>query len=93
MRRALEIPLGGLEEDIVQLYYGSGRLQKVIDDAESLITASRNNPDVSVDEHDLAVPRLSAGGIITLERTLSRLRVLNSDKSSRPNDLPTLAVI
>ncbi|KAH9039937.1 hypothetical protein EDB84DRAFT_1477060 [Lactarius hengduanensis] len=54
VRRALEVPLGSLESEIGWLYRKQGRLAKVLCDARALP----------------AVPRLTAGGIITLERTL-----------------------
>ncbi|KAF8913015.1 hypothetical protein CPB84DRAFT_1722037 [Gymnopilus junonius] len=76
VRRALEIPLGGLEAEITQLYRTGRRLQKVIDDAERLIQKSKDNAEIAPEDIDLAVPRLSAGGIITLERTLAKLRRL-----------------
>lgn len=72
--RALGIPLGGLEAEIKYLYYIQGRLMKVIHDGDTLINKSRNSRDVSDEaweEH--AVPRLTAGGIIMLERTLKKL--------------------
>ena len=77
VRRALEIPLGGLEAEITRLYHRNGRLQKVIDDSQRLIEKSRNSEEVSEEDRlDLAVPRLTAGGIIALERTLVKLRGL-----------------
>ncbi|KAF9479723.1 hypothetical protein BDN70DRAFT_878485 [Pholiota conissans] len=76
VRRALEIPLGGLQSEIHYLYYTKHRLQRVISDAEYIINRSRNHPELSAHEHDLAVPRLTAGGIIALERTLNKLRSL-----------------
>jgi len=75
VRRALEIPLGGLQLEMNWLYYTKGRLAKVLNDARQLITKSKNEPAGDVDQ-DLAVPRLTAGGIITLERTLGKLQLL-----------------
>ncbi|KAJ7102087.1 hypothetical protein B0H15DRAFT_813134 [Mycena belliarum] len=75
VRRALELPPGGLEPEIEWLYHTSGRLDKVVNDAQKLIETSKNAAeaaDVEVDR-ELAVPRLSAGGIITLDRTLAKL--------------------
>lgn len=80
VRRALEIPLGSLEEEINWLYYTHRRLRKVLDKSRELIERSRKNPNPSQEEleqegmADVAVPRLTAGGIITLERTLVRLQ-------------------
>ncbi|KAJ7492773.1 hypothetical protein FB451DRAFT_549529 [Mycena latifolia] len=80
VRRALELPPGGLEPEIEWLYYTSGRLDKVVDDAQKLIEKSKNAPEAvdSDAERELAVPRLSAGGIITLDRTLAKLVNLRS---------------
>ncbi|KAF8203179.1 hypothetical protein BJ912DRAFT_943109 [Pholiota molesta] len=65
-----------LQSEINYLYYTKHRLQKVISDAENLVEKSRTHPEISADEQDLAVPRLTAGGIIALERTLNKLRSL-----------------
>ena len=72
MRRALEIPLGGLESEIAHLFYTKKRLHKVVQDAQRLIQKSKDGLEISLDQ-DIAVPRLTAGGIIALERTLKRL--------------------
>ncbi|KAI0307690.1 hypothetical protein B0F90DRAFT_1807124 [Multifurca ochricompacta] len=87
VRRALEIPLGSLESEIHWLYHKRGRLAKVLCDARSLVEKSRTeasqepsitSPPASEGGRDreLAVPRLTAGGIITLERTLIKLEAL-----------------
>jgi hypothetical protein len=83
VRRALEIPLGSLESEISWLYHGHGRLAKVLCDARALVEKSRGEASqepssAAGGEHDreLAVPRLTAGGIITLERTLAKLGAL-----------------
>ncbi|KAJ7092567.1 hypothetical protein C8R44DRAFT_816023 [Mycena epipterygia] len=80
VRRALELPPGGLEHDIEWLYHTSGRLDKVVNDAQKLIEKSKSVAEAADSEADreLAVPRLSAGGIITLDRTLVRLVKLRS---------------
>lgn len=82
VRRALELPLGGIESDINWLYYTNGRLAKVIRDSRTLIEKSRG-PSHG-DEDDLAVPRLTAGGIITLERTLIKLQTLLEQHCEEP---------
>ena len=41
VRRALEIPLGGLEVEIGWFYYTNGKLKKVLDDARALIEKSK----------------------------------------------------
>ncbi|KAH9486595.1 putative ubiquitin-conjugating enzyme E2 23 [Psilocybe cubensis] len=74
VRRALEIPPGGLEPEIRTFYFKEKRLAKVLKDAERLIQKSRASQEVLPAEQDVAVPRLSAGGIISLERTLVKLR-------------------
>ncbi|GLB35998.1 putative ubiquitin-conjugating enzyme family protein [Lyophyllum shimeji] len=76
VRRALEIPLGGLEFELKWLYYQNHRLEKVIRDARLLIEKSKAGVPLSETDRDLAVPRLTAGGIITLERTLKKLQTL-----------------
>lgn len=76
VRRALEVPVGGLEEEIAWLYLSKGRLKRVINDAEALIERSKHPADViDVKYPELAMQRLTAGGVISLTRTLNRLRV------------------
>ena len=77
VRRALEIPLGSLEAEINWFYYTNGKLKKVLDDARALIEKSQQ-PEELLTEADLerAVPRLSGGGIIALQRTLAKLQAL-----------------
>ncbi|KAF8445792.1 hypothetical protein L210DRAFT_3757996 [Boletus edulis BED1] len=75
VRRALDIPLGGLQSEINWLYYTKGRLGKVLNNARQLIEKSKNKSTGDSDQ-DLAVSRLTAGGIITLERTLGKLQLL-----------------
>jgi ubiquitin-conjugating enzyme E2 O len=82
VRRALELCPGSLETEIHWLYYTQGLLQKVLNDSRALVDKSRKNPNPSKEELemdgkvDIAVPRLTAGGIITLERTLGKLQGL-----------------
>ncbi|PSS37603.1 hypothetical protein PHLCEN_2v530 [Hermanssonia centrifuga] len=97
VRRALEIPLGGLEPEIDWMYYRNGKLQKVVQDARALVDKSRTTTPNAADtgngdaegsdsdssDRDLAVPRLTGGGIITLERTLAKLQVLLDTHHSR----------
>ncbi|KAJ7783619.1 hypothetical protein DFH07DRAFT_948638 [Mycena maculata] len=82
VRRALELPPGGLEPEIEFLYHTGGRLDKVVNDAQKLIEKSKNPTKSetidSEEDRELAVPRLSAGGIITLDRTLVKLISLRS---------------
>jgi ubiquitin-conjugating enzyme E2 O len=79
VRRALELSPGSLESEIHWLYYTRGLLHKVLNDSRALINKSRENPSPSKEEElemDIAVPRLTTGGIITLERTLGKLQGL-----------------
>ncbi|KAG5653348.1 hypothetical protein H0H81_000970 [Sphagnurus paluster] len=76
IRRALEFPLGGLDHEVKWLYYENRRLEKVLRDARGLVEKSRAAPESKETDQDLAVPRLTVGGIITLERTLNKLQVL-----------------
>jgi ubiquitin-conjugating enzyme E2 O len=76
VRRALEIPLGGLESEVRWMYYKQGRLKKVLDNARRLVKESQNSPEGREVDNELAVPRLTTGGIITLERTLAKLQGL-----------------
>jgi len=76
VRRALEIPLGGLEAEINWLYYTQGRLARVLQDSRALIQKSQSESEIAEADQNLAVPRLTTGGIIMLERTLSKLQTL-----------------
>ena len=68
--------MGGLEFETKWLYFQNRKLAKVLQDAQTLIASSKAFPDSIEADQDLAVPRLTAGGIITLERTLSKLQIL-----------------
>lgn len=80
VRRALEMPPGGLQAELTWLYHTKGKLAKALQDSRQLIEKSKQAHSSSVstlgDCQDVAVPRLTAGGIITLERTLARLQTL-----------------
>ena len=85
IRRALEIPLMGLEDEIQWLYYKRGLLDKALVEARALIEKSKEAPAAedggastvkTVEEEELAVPRLTAGGVITVSRTLGKLQGL-----------------
>lgn len=84
VRRALEVPPEGLQREIEWFYVDQGNLDKVIADANALIDASATyTGDVMrtlPGWEDKAVPKLSAGGIITLERTLKKLSALSAAK-------------
>jgi len=78
VRRALEVPVGGLEAEITTIYYTNKLLSKVVRDAQTLVEKSKLTPGYVPRDEDLdrAVPKLTAGGIITLDRTLAKLRLL-----------------
>lgn len=77
MLRALELCPGGLEAEFKQLYYTSGLLRKVITDSRALITKSSAPVElIDLNESDLAIPRLTVGAVIALERTLVKLERL-----------------
>ncbi len=85
VRRALEIPLGGLEEELRWFYHTSGKLRKVLGDARALIvksTATQGDAEVPEADRERAVPRLSSGGIIALERTLGKLQALQDAQTA-----------
>ncbi|KAL5535685.1 hypothetical protein ACEPAF_3779 [Sanghuangporus sanghuang] len=77
VRRALEVPVGGLEDVIKDIYITRGKLAKVITSAHSLIEKSRITKESEDDNGELAVPRLTGGGIIPLTRILDKLEVLS----------------
>jgi len=82
VRRALELPLGSLEDDIKYFYYTRKRLDKVIRHGRDLIAKSKEpEPEGELVVSDLAVPRLTEGGIIMLERTLAKLESLRSSST------------
>ncbi|KAJ3573658.1 hypothetical protein NP233_g2277 [Leucocoprinus birnbaumii] len=89
VRRALEIPLGGFEEEIKSFYFTHGRLRKILEDSRALIENSRKDPNPSNEQvekdgtADLAIPRLTTGGIIMLERTLNKLQSFLDEHESR----------
>lgn len=76
VRRALEVPVGGLEDVIKDMYITRGKLTKVINTSRSLMEKSRTTKESDDDNSDLAVPRLTGGGIIPLTRVLDRLDAL-----------------
>ncbi|KAI1796055.1 hypothetical protein LXA43DRAFT_1160458 [Ganoderma leucocontextum] len=77
VRRALEIPLGGLEAEMNWFYFTNGKLKRVLDDARTLIEKSQRSEELETEaDRERAVPRLSGGGIIALQRTLAKLQAL-----------------
>lgn len=87
VKYGLDDPPTGLQDEIQWFYWTGGRLEKVIRDADRLISSSRQaqaddssggrgaeaeTGRGSTDER--AVPRLTLGGILPLERTISHLR-------------------
>lgn len=63
------------------MYFANGKLDKVLQHSEALIERSKA-PGAEADdgEYDLAIPRLTAGGIIALQRVLGRLKSLRSSR-------------
>lgn len=61
------------------MYFECGRLKKVISQARSHINASQAH---SEQDPLAAIPRLTTGGIILLERTLSKLEALQEAHAS-----------
>ncbi|KAG8850223.1 hypothetical protein FRC20_002096 [Serendipita sp. 405] len=74
VRRALEIPLQNLEDEIGWFYYKRGNLEKVIKDSNALITRSLQGESNADTMDDAAISRLSAGGILSLKRMLNKLQ-------------------
>ncbi|KAI0036624.1 hypothetical protein K488DRAFT_67467 [Vararia minispora EC-137] len=83
VRRALEVPLGSLAAEVTWLYHKQGKLAKVVTDARALVQKSREEPvdSTTVVNSDRAVPRLTGGAIITLERTLTKLESLQRSEA------------
>lgn len=86
VRRALELPLGGLESELSWFYHERGRLQSVIRDARELIETSKSaegSSDAAMAvRSDRAVPRLTPGGALVLSRTLVKLEALWEARTS-----------
>jgi len=87
VRHGLQILPSGLETDIRWIYLKQGKLAKIIADSTALIASSRNTDGQSsnpagLQGRELAISRLTLGGILTLERTLSHLQsILDSEGS------------
>ncbi|KAG9019315.1 hypothetical protein FRB90_004028 [Tulasnella sp. 427] len=97
VKRALEYPPGGLQKEIEWLYLDQGKLGKVIADAKALIGASQQasgssravsggggNEDIMriiPGWEDKAVPKLTAGGILPLQRTLGKLEAILAERA------------
>lgn len=77
------MPLSGLEEELSWLYYKKGRLAKLIADADNLIKRSGSEEDAEMTNADAAIPKLSMGGVIALNRTLTKLRALLESQKER----------
>jgi ubiquitin-conjugating enzyme E2 O len=76
--RALELRLGGLESELEWMYLSDGRLKKALNDSEALI--ERSKLDIEEDRN-LAVSKLTAGGVILLQRTITKLKLLLTNYS------------
>lgn len=75
-------PLSDIEDEIRWLYLTKGKLKKVIDHGLELITHSKTRQTASSSEAtqpvdnglaQRAIERLTLGGILPLERTLTQL--------------------
>jgi len=83
VRRALETPPEGLQRELEWMYFDRAKLSRVIDDAKRLIEASGSSSSGGADMsrtipgwEDKAVPKLTPGGILPLERTLVKLEAI-----------------
>lgn len=82
VRRTLETPFGGLESEIDWLYYSNHLLEKLLNSSQALISRSQEQLSDEMWE-EYAVPKLTAGGIIALERTLVALKTLLHSRNSK----------
>lgn len=85
----------GLESELKWFYYTNGILDKILRDSALLIQKSKSPSADDEADTELAIPRLTGGGIISLERTLNKLRVLaaaqghpTASSSSSPSPTP-----
>lgn len=76
--RALELQLGGLHSELDWMYFTNGKLDKVLQHSEALIERSKENQE---EDRDLAIPRLTAGGIISLQRVLNKLKAFCTSRN------------
>jgi len=84
VRHGLQILPSGLETEIRWIYLEQGKLAKIIADSTALIASSRDTggQTAGLQGRELAINRLTLGGILTLERTLSHLQsILDSEGS------------
>lgn len=73
--------MGSLESEIKYLYFTQGKLAKVVREARTLIEKSKEpapapEGESGSSDSERAVPRLTEGGIITLDRTLRKLQAI-----------------
>jgi len=82
--------LGSLQGELDYFYHHHGRLQKVIDDSQALVDKSRTLWEASDEDWEkYAIPKLTAGGIIMLERILKKLRTQSrSNMFLLPSSVP-----
>ncbi|KAF9076116.1 hypothetical protein BDP27DRAFT_1313919 [Rhodocollybia butyracea] len=77
IRRTLETSFTGLETEIRWLYYSNKLLEKVLNNCQALIHSSRQQSEESMEDQErCAISRLTAGGIIALERHARALQTL-----------------
>ena len=58
------------------MYYTNGRLKTVLQDVKVLIDKSKALGDQDPQDSDAAIPKLTGGGIIALQRTVAKLQEL-----------------
>ena len=90
VRRALELPPLGLESELQWFYYNKKILDKILRDSSLLIERSKSDASDDADS-ELGIPRLTGGGIISLERTLSKLRAIAATATSGGDDATSLS--
>ncbi|TFL06373.1 hypothetical protein BDV98DRAFT_559298 [Pterulicium gracile] len=77
IKHALEVSIGGFHDELQSFYFERGTLAKVVTAARDLIERSGQVEEANGEPLDLAVPRLSSGGVISLTRTLKKLQYLS----------------
>jgi len=90
VRRALEFPPEGLQKEIDWMFVEQGKLAKVIDDAKALIAASQKAGGTRTEDimrtmpgwEDKAVPKLTPGAVLPVQRTLAKLETILAERAA-----------